>query len=869
MCADNSEPLVKRVRSPLTPITDVTLLSGNILRSINSSKVSIYNVGQKAFGLASLPTIWRTPFFVIDGEISPTEKAINRALNRFDLIREEKIIIRSSSTDESLHLRGAYDSDSCSPGKVRETLQHLQSQHATISASENHQPKIFWVVQQLIPTRARGHLSNERRLFKADRDWLAEIEASTGQSHESQSIAIRPWRDARIPTPDRLSCPYKANYINCLGAVARWAFARVLRAHFEWIWDGRTIHIVQVDEAKDGDHGVDPESIIAGAASHSSPTQLNLFERVSQEDFEAYGKLANTRIYRSLGYKTVDFFRLSDPSAIEAILQGNIQKPLQDDLAELMHSPLIIRTDGLNIPLDKRIMLPRSDELRTSADAERWLITNFRHEITKLGLEDCQLCLIAHNFVPAIASAWCQAHPDSRRVRIESLWGIPEGLYWHAHDVFDVDTLNNVATENRPPRRLPVRKRLRYKSRFIAPNNVGDWVLHITKPGPDWSSSIKKAEWVDEIAWMSRRIAHEAGYPVVVMWFIGIPAGRSHHEVMPWWHERWKPEAMELKAAPRHKNPTSTEIRITTQKDWEKLKERCAAGHPVTRVYVNPDDPALVRNPEFAKDLGALGKTIGFIVELSGGILSHAYYLLNTSGCVVECSDLYAVDEEQVEFNKLVRDNIPSMIQAKGETVEVVKLEGEALVECLKRKVVEEAFEVFDSKNTRELEDEIADLIEVIDQLKAILMIDDSAIIEKRQSKNESRGGFTEGLMLQRTKLGSSVISRPPENSLSLELSASQPTRIISHSQDLPVQNEDVNVDLRHSKTGLAERQVTVTIPAYSSETMISRADLDIRTLPDKTSSLEVQASIERSSSDLKIKIRLIPAPIQKDLDFD
>src|SRR3546814_1606539 len=91
-------------------------------------------------------------------------------------------------------------------------------------------------------------------------------------------------------------------------------------------------------------------------------------------------------------------------------------------------------------------------------------------------------------------------------------------------------------------------------------------------------------------------------------------------------------------------------------------------------------------------------------------IFSHAFYMLGKYGCDVECIDLFGVDEESIDFNKIVRDYIPADIQARGEEVETVRLVGDALVEAIKRKLVEESFEVSDAKTADRSEEHTSEL---------------------------------------------------------------------------------------------------------------------------------------------------------------
>ncbi|WP_433988331.1 nucleoside triphosphate pyrophosphohydrolase [Pseudomonas poae] len=170
--------------------------------------------------------------------------------------------------------------------------------------------------------------------------------------------------------------------------------------------------------------------------------------------------------------------------------------------------------------------------------------------------------------------------------------------------------------------------------------------------------------------------------------------------------------------------------------DWVHLKQRAAQHSSIARVLIDPTEQELVRNPKFATELAELAQKVGFVVELAGGILSHAYYMLSSSGCRVECADLYATDEGAIDFNKLVRDKIPEAIHAKGEEVKYVKLEGEALIKALKRKIIEEAFEVSDAETRHDIVEELADLRETVNALTKNLGITNKEIEDARIEKN-------------------------------------------------------------------------------------------------------------------------------------
>ena len=44
-----------------------------------------------------------------------------------------------------------------------------------------------------------------------------------------------------------------------------------------------------------------------------------------------------------------------------------------------------------------------------------------------------------HNYIPAPASAFAYAKPEESVVKIEALWGLPEGLYYYSHDKYLVE----------------------------------------------------------------------------------------------------------------------------------------------------------------------------------------------------------------------------------------------------------------------------------------------------------------------------------------------------------------------------------------------------------------------------------------------
>lgn len=867
-------PPTKRIRHPLRPIVDVLLADEYGTQTLSHTAISPENVGLKAFGLACLPLVWTKPFIVARGDANPVQTVLEDALERSGIPGNTDLLVRSSGGTESIELRGKLDSVRCSRSRLAEEIKRIK---AHVMDKGEDPTQVHWLIQECIDTKAKGHLSNERRVSENKRDWVAEIEASSTHLSEYHRIALRSWRDNRATPEEPLLCAYRETYIDRLKEVARWAYDRLLRVHFEWVWNGVSVFIVQADSADDLSGGVDPAELVRISSTHLSELALKKFRMATDADFIKYRKLENASLYQALGYAAVPFYVLDSQDELDLIVkEGRCSAELLSDLQALTCRPLVIRTDGQDIPEDRRTMLPRTNELRSAEAAELWLLHDFRDavchasEAHKLPLSDFRLCLVGHHFVPAAASAWCQARPDNRRVRIESLWGIPEGLYWYAYDAYDVDT-QTLRADGDQPAKMSIRERRRFKEHFVAPDESGAWTVHRTRAGADWQSSIKRKKWIEEIAWTSRRIATRLGHPVVVMWFIDLPSAVSGHPVIPWYHEPWRPGASLQKAAPRKKIPSSSDVVLSTCEEWEQLKKRMREGsQPISRVIVDPREPELLRNQKFAEELGHLAKQYRFVIELGGGILSHAYYMLSRSGCAVECADLddYATANEELEFNKLVRDRIPENIVSRGENVVLMRLEGEALIAALRRKLVEESLEVLDAKNSEQIAEELADLREVMCAIMARLDISEQTVETARKRKARSRGTFDAALMLARTAVAPSLSMYELNGDDPMGNVPQQVSTTISQVVEIPSHREDIHLDRRFSTEGAMERQFTATLPAHAAGFNPARITFGLGTPAGQPHDMMFEVQLDRSGADLRLRMRLINSPKQLSLDL-
>ncbi len=797
-----------------------------------AAEIERETTGQKAAGLATLPSAWTVPFFVVldsalDGQVD--EPHFRAALEEARLrsgVSNARVLVRSNCVRESLVQRGALPSAVSNWQAVLQTIVGLREMAHSTTSDSTH-----WIVQSEIPSQAKGQLSNERRVRREKRDWVIELESLNGSVSDQTSIGVRRWRDGEHVKQQALSCDSPLKLSLTLKRVAMWAVQDKRRFLFEWVWDGETIYLVQMDVASvvAGERPCDliPVELAGGVIG-----PLKVISRVGDKQKKQFGKLANVGIYEALGYKMPPFYLLDSPKVLSEILSGgDVDSRLQDDLRNLTQRPFVLRTDGSSLPESKREMLPRSEELRSVSAAINWLQGVFRSKIAELGLINERLVLIGHHFIPSVSSAWAGAEPGRRWVRIESLWGIPESLYWHSHDTFEVDVgnddLEGALTGNE---RFTTRQRLRYKGIFIAPNSDGGWVYHQTAIPFDWTSTIKSQKWLREIAQTTRRICETIQKPVEVMWFVDTHPQATGHKVLPWYHGA-SPVSDTPVGIARRKIKSSQDRFLRNVNDWKDVQQIVASGTKIERVTVEPRDPELIRNSKFASDLGRFVAQNAIVVVLAGGVLSHAYHALKRAGAAVECIDLFGASEDRVEYNKVVRDKVPDQIAERGEHYQVIRLRDDALVLALRRKLVEEALEAMDAGAGTDLVGELADVQEVVRAIAKAIGVSNRQIEEERTAKLKKRGGFDRGYMLRTTTTPHSLSPLPNPESL-IAVPDERLTRIVDNPSNLP-------------QNAVYKRPDHRTLPSSTEELLVVETEVNLLGKLNESVNLDIPPNVD------------------------
>ena len=103
------------------------------------------------------------------------------------------------------------------------------------------------------------------------------------------------------------------------------------------------------------------------------------------------------------------------------------------------------------------------------------------------------------------------------------------------------------------------------------------------------------------------------------------------------------------------------------------------------------------------------------------------------------------------EFNKLVRDNIPQIIENNGEQAFTRVLDDEEYKRELENKILEEYEEMLAASGKERVE-ELADMLEII---KCLAKLENSSLEEVEEVANQKvlkRGSFDKKIFLERTE---------------------------------------------------------------------------------------------------------------------
>lgn len=109
------------------------------------------------------------------------------------------------------------------------------------------------------------------------------------------------------------------------------------------------------------------------------------------------------------------------------------------------------------------------------------------------------------------------------------------------------------------------------------------------------------------------------------------------------------------------------------------------------------------------------------------------------------------------QYNKLVRDNIPSFHQKNGHIVKGRTISGDELLNALCRKLHEEADEVEGALSRDELVEEVGDVQQIIQDLCALQGISSEELKAAMKKKADRKGGFQKGEYIETVTIADST----------------------------------------------------------------------------------------------------------------
>ena len=698
---------------------NIYLVKKDNVVELDTDQVAVETIGAKAFGLCQIPTAWSVPFFVISKELfeeyvlyankNTLKKYIENIKLTIEYLGIEKhIILRSSAVNEGMDERGRFDSIETNVDNLENALIELLNKLKDIP---NRGMPI--IVQKFISPYFKGHMSNERRLSQESRDWKIETYYDDSDSFEQDTIGIRTWRtkyDITEITSNTLTSNPK-NIINVLHKVAFYWYKlsndTKCRFHLEFVFDGQTIYIVQADCDFQKEGTINPKSYDIRQKQLPGLWTPKILKKFNPNEQSIFAKLQNVKDYSDLGFCTVPLYFLDDITTLSKLNVGIVSEELKEDIETLLSiQSVVIRLDISHSDKSKKQMLPRSNELRNYNDVVVWLKKN-----VNIILIEQKGIFIFHNFVPATSSAFAHALPNNRIVKIQSLWGLPEGLYYNYHDTIIVD-LGSKNLDKITESDVKVTVKNKYKDLFICPNEDGKWVACRIKEPYDWKCSIEKNESILEIAVKSQKLANKLQKEISVMWFVGIDNSFYGANNLPWFHENVSFSSYTIDEYKR-KYFIEEEIIINNSEELQSMISSSNVKN-IRCFRLKPNCEKDLRNKELIINIGQIAAKNDIMILLDGAQLTHSYYQLKKTGAKVVCSDkdelLYS---DTLEFNKLVRDKIPEKIISNGEHVRCTIVERPVFDRMLLEKLLEEAYEVNDAKTIDDLISELADLTEI------------------------------------------------------------------------------------------------------------------------------------------------------------
>jgi predicted house-cleaning noncanonical NTP pyrophosphatase (MazG superfamily) len=646
------------------------------------------------------------------------------------------IILRSSAVLESLRERGLLDSHALAADFSAEAIADAAQKIFQSAEDKLGGASVAIVLQPLVPGLL-GHLSNEKRVSKTRNQWMWEQEGGAHYSGRFNSQRSEP------PNKEQeLVVDDDEDLIGCFRAIGRWCTQLEKgRIHLEWSWSRNRLWLLQLDLEDDAvDDGIDPRELIRSADGiPSEPCNDEGPLRECDFDASSTGWAKLDKLKKLAAAREDPFPRLYwvDGKSIRAT--GFDWDKLQTEIDRVTHGRAVCRTD-CNSGHIQKLNLPRTDSV--SAATAVAFVRDALKMLEEKGAAPESVCFVLHKFIPAESAAWAVATPASQIVKVDSLWGVPDGLQYLPHDSFEFDVKRGrISTE-----------RLRYKPAYIQEMQDGTWQEVKVSRRYARNRSLRQANLL-EVASVTKSISDAADMPVQVMWFCGIPLSLGIGSNLPWF---MMPPLSIKKEKVGRISPQRPRVVIRNVGDVDVL-----AAHPKPGVVLvlEPEVDLIRKDDNFLSRIIDYASANGIPVELHGSTLGHANYQLERAGLTLILSDepRYSRTRGRRVFGKLVRDAIPAKIQRHGEQVRLAKIGRSEARAALLVKIMEEVQELKAASSPDDVTAELADLHEVVKALCEATGTDWPEVERIAEEKRKQRGSFRENVVLLETSWPSAM----------------------------------------------------------------------------------------------------------------
>jgi predicted house-cleaning noncanonical NTP pyrophosphatase (MazG superfamily) len=702
--------------------------------------------GSKVAGLRLLPPAWVPPYVAVPvsayeewaenpkrwlAHIRSKQPVLRDALQLVSEDGNYPVIVRSSAVGEELEDRGRYLSLSLGAGAgLDELAAAIDNVFRDFDARAQH-AAIGICLQRHVVSEFAGHASNEVRLSATRNQWKYGVEVP----------AFAPERglNSKFAQPPDVQSPLKLTSQGGISAVLRgicnWVnlhFDR--RSHMEWCAAKGRFWIVQLDQESPTSAGVNPHLMPdARVVDQSEPLPItsSVFTPHRIADSTPWRKLSNVRdFWTGVDPPPHRLFVATGEALAAALSAEGGAAALATEIDALTGGRAVLRTDCKD-PKIKTFNMPRTHTV-DGATAASWVAETL-NDLRKKGAASADVAVILHRYIPARAAAWTYYSPGDEIVLIDCLWGLPDGLQFLSHDSIEIDARTGEE----------LAAAIRFKPDFLMEQDDGTW-RYVQVARQFARHRVLSRESLRTIALETVAIAQKINERTQVMWFCDLPPQLGLGQHLPWFRSK---DFAEVEAPARPPLPTTRVRNLADLDALERTRERCI-------ISITPD-VELVRDDEnFVDRVAAVAKARNLPVELAGSVLGHAYYRLRDSRVIVLVphSKYFRVRGRRRHY-KVVRDDIPNNIAAKGERVTVARLAQAEAAVALIGKLFEEGLELNGATAPAQVLEELADVLEVVRGLAVTAEVPWTDVIAAADEKRRKRGGFEQQTVLLETAL--------------------------------------------------------------------------------------------------------------------